>query len=63
MGTPSPLPHARRVTRWSIAAAVVAVLLAAYWIALDHVATRVGESAESTFRSLPANDDARHRAD
>ncbi len=59
----SPPARRGRTLRWSIAAAVVALLLAGYWIALDQLATRVGQDAENTLRSLPVNDDTRHRAD
>ena len=44
--------------RWSIGAAVAVVLLAVYWVALDRVATRVGQDAENTLRSLPVTDEA-----
>ena len=56
----SPRPARRgRMLRWSIGAAVAVVLLAVYWVALDRVATRVGQDAENTLRSLPVTDEAR----
>lgn len=63
MDTPSSLPRPGRFLRWGIAAAIAVLLLTVYWVTLDRVATRIGESAESTFRTLPANDDTRHRSD
>lgn len=59
----SPPPARRgRMLRWSIAGAVAVVLLAVYWVALDRVATRIGQDAENTMRSLPVNDDTRARS-
>jgi len=55
--------RAPRMLRWGIAAGVIALGLGAYWIALDHVATRVGQDAENSLRNVPRNDDIRHRAD
>ena len=56
----SPRPARRgRMLRWSIGAAVAVALLAVYWVALDRVATRVGQDAENTLRTLPVTDEAR----
>ncbi|KLJ02419.1 hypothetical protein [Luteimonas sp. FCS-9] len=55
--------RAPRTLRWGIAAGAVVLALGAYWVALDHVATRIGQDAESSLRSAPLNDDTRHRAD
>ena len=56
----SPRPARRgRMLRWSIGAAVAVALLAVYWVALDRLATRVGQDAENTLRTLPVTDEAR----
>jgi len=63
MGTSSTSPRSGRFLRWGIAAAVVSILLAVYWVTLDRVATRIGQDAENTFRTLPVNGDSAQRAD
>lgn len=60
--SPSRPAHSRAL-RWSLAGAGLAALLAIYWFTLDRIATRVGQDAEATFRSLPVNEDTRHRSD
>lgn len=61
MATELPPRPARRgrMLRWSIGAAVAVALLAVYWVALDRLATRVGQDAENTLRTLPITDEAR----
>lgn len=63
MATPDTQARAPQLRRWGIALAVVAMLLGAWWLALDRVATRIGLDAESTLRELPRNEDTRLRSD
>lgn len=53
----------RRYWLWGIAVAVLAVVLGAWWLALDRFATQIGLDAESTMRELPRDADTRHRSD
>ncbi|MCD9027132.1 hypothetical protein LDO26_02745 [Luteimonas sp. BDR2-5] len=53
----------RRLLRWAIALAIAAVLLAAYAVTLDRVATRIGLDAENTLQATPRDRDTHHRSD
>ncbi|WP_101927516.1 MULTISPECIES: hypothetical protein [Luteimonas] len=61
--TISAPPRPSRWRRWSIAAVIAAALLAVFAVALDQMATRIGEDAASTMRATPLDDDTRHRSD
>lgn len=59
MNQPRRIRPPARLLRWCSAGAVVAALLAGYWVALDRVATRIGLETEDTLRSLPGSGDSR----
>jgi len=59
MASPRPQDRSPRLWRWGIGIAVLAVLLGAWWLALDRFAARIGLDAESTLRTLPRNEDNR----
>lgn len=56
-------PPRRRLWRWLIALAVLALLLAGYALALQWFTGRIGDGVEGSIRAAPAVEDTRHRAD
>jgi hypothetical protein len=58
MATSRPQNRTPRLWRWGIGIIVVIGLLAAWWLALDRFAARIGLDAESTLRALPQSEQA-----
>lgn len=48
---PSPTPA--RLWRWLAVAALLALLLGAYWIALQRIGAHIGDSVEQALRPVP----------
>lgn len=59
---PPPAPRRRRVVRWLIALAILALLLGAYALVVLNVSGQIGDSVENSLRSLPVLEDHHHRA-
>ncbi|RPD84549.1 hypothetical protein EGK76_12585 [Luteimonas sp. 100069] len=63
MATPDTQNRPPRLWRWGLLIAVMAVVLGAWWLAVDRFATRIGLDARDTMRELPRNEDTRRPID
>lgn len=52
-----PSPASPRLWRWLAVAAVLALLLVAYWIALQRIGAHLGDSVEQALRPVPGLDE------
>lgn len=50
-----PRPHSR-LWRWLAGGALLAVLLAAYWVVLQRVGEQLGDDLDQALRPIPAQD-------
>jgi len=63
MSLPPTAPRRPRLLRWALALAVLLILLAAYALVLQRVATRVESDMRKDVRESPDTQDRQHRAD